>query len=190
VDVTDPDAVARAAALVHQRFGRVDLLVNAAGVMLPNPLAAGRRDEWSRMVDTNLTGVLHLIDAFREDLVGAAAAGRTADLVNVSSIGAHVAFPAYAVYGATKAAVTQLSAALRTEFGPLDVRVTNIEPGLTETELGQQIDNPELSEQLSGMLRAIPPLTAEDVADLIAWTTSRRPGVNLRQAVVLPTRQA
>ncbi|PYC87889.1 short-chain dehydrogenase [Streptomyces tateyamensis] len=190
VDVTDAAALTRAADQVRDWAGPVDLLVNAAGVMLPNPLAAGRADEWAKMVDTNLTGLLRVIDAFRADLVAAAAAGRTADLVNVSSIGAHVPFPSYAVYGATKAAVTQLSAGLRTEFGPLDVRVTNVEPGLTETELGRQIDNPELAEQLAGMFRLIPPLAAEDVADLIAWTASRRRGVNLRQAVLLPTRQA
>ncbi|MGF1431184.1 SDR family oxidoreductase [Kitasatospora sp. LaBMicrA B282] len=190
VDVTDQGAVDAAAAAVHAAFGRVDLVVNAAGVMLPNPVADGRLDEWQRMVDTNLTGALRVVAAFRADLVAAAAAGRTADLVNVSSIGAHLTFPGYAVYSATKAALTHLSAALRTEFGPLDVRVTNIEPGLTETELGSHVDNPELAAQLDGMFRVIPPLTAEDVADLIAWTTSRRPGVNLRQAVVLPTRQA
>jgi NADP-dependent 3-hydroxy acid dehydrogenase YdfG len=194
VDVTDQQSVDRAAATVHQHWGQVDLVVNAAGVMLPNPVAtegsSAPLGEWSRMIDTNLTGVLRVIHAFRADLVAAAAAGRTADLVNVSSIGAHVAFPGYAVYGATKAALTQLSAVLRTEFGPLDVRVTNVEPGLTDTELADGVANPELADQLAGMFKAIPSLTAEDIADLIAWTTSRRAAVNLRQAVVLPTRQA
>ncbi|GAA1970606.1 SDR family oxidoreductase [Kitasatospora viridis] len=190
VDVTDQAAVERAAEAVHQAWGRVDLVVNAAGVMLPNPVAAGRLDEWTRMVDTNLTGALRVIDAFRADLVAAGAEGRAADLVNVSSIGSHVTFPGYAVYSATKAALTHLSAVLRTELGPLDVRVTNVEPGLTDTELGSHIDNAELSAQLDGMFQVIPPLTSEDVADLIAWTVSRRAGVNLRQAIVLPTRQA
>ncbi|WP_190175557.1 SDR family oxidoreductase, partial [Streptomyces nitrosporeus] len=88
-------------------------------------------------------------------------------------------FPDYAVYAATKAGLTQLSAALRTELGPRDVRVTNVEPGLTETELGGHIDNPELAEQLGGMFAAIPALTAEDVADLIGYTVSRRREVNL-----------
>ncbi|MFE9426608.1 SDR family oxidoreductase [Kitasatospora sp. NPDC006697] len=190
VDITDQEAVDRAAEAVHRAFGRVDLVVNAAGVMLPNPLADGRLDEWTTMVDTNLTGALRVVRAFRDDLVAAAAEGAAADLVNVSSIGAHVPFPNYAVYGATKAALTQLSTALRTELGPLDVRVTNVEPGLTDTELGGHIDNAELSAQLDGMFAVIPPLAAGDIADLIAWTVSRRPGVNLCQAIVLPTRQA
>ncbi|MEU3494454.1 SDR family oxidoreductase [Kitasatospora cineracea] len=191
-DVTDQAAVDAAAELVHETFGRVDLLVNSAGVMLPNPVDDGRIDEWSRMIDTNLTGVLRMIRAFGPDLVAAAAAGGTADLVDVSSIAADVVFPNYAVYGATKAALTQLSAALRSEYGPRDVRVTNIEPGLTDTELGNHIDNPALGPdgQLGAMFDAIGPLAAADVADLVAYATSRPRHVNLRQLVVLPTRQA
>jgi NADP-dependent 3-hydroxy acid dehydrogenase YdfG len=190
VDVTDTESVAAAAARVHEAYGPADLVVNAAGVMLANPVDAGRTDEWLRMLDTNVAGVLRVIDAFRDDLLAAAAAGRRADLVNVSSIGAHAVFPGYAVYGATKAAVTHLSAVLRAEFGPRDVRVTNIEPGLTGTELGSHIDNPELAAQLGGMFQVIDPaLAADDIADLIAYVTSRPAHVNLRQVVVLPTRQ-
>ncbi|GAA2276466.1 SDR family NAD(P)-dependent oxidoreductase [Nonomuraea roseoviolacea subsp. roseoviolacea] len=189
-DVTDSGSVAAAAARVHEVYGPVDLVVNSAGVMLPNPIADGREDEWARMIDTNLSGALRVIRAFVPDLVAAAADGRSADLVNVSSIGAHVSFPNYAVYGATKAALTHLSATLRTELGGQDVRVTNIEPGLTSTELADHIDNAELSGQLDGMVSAIGPLAADDVADLIAYTTSRPRHVNLRQVVVLPTRQA
>ncbi|GAA2138745.1 SDR family oxidoreductase [Kitasatospora kazusensis] len=190
VDVTDRAAVDAAAERVHAAYGPADLVVANAGVMLPNPLTAGREDEWSRMVDTNLTGALRTVRAFTPDLLAAAAAGRSADLVTVSSIAAHVVFPDYAVYGATKAALTHLAASLRTELGPRDVRVTNIEPGLTDTELAAHIDNPELAEQLGGMFAAIPALTSEDVADLIGYTVSRRRELNLRQVVALPTRQA
>lgn len=192
VDVTDQASVDAAAARVRAELGRVDLVVNAAGVMLPNPVDDGRLDEWTRMIDTNVTGVLRVIRAFSADLVSAAAEGATADLVNVSSIGAHVVFPNYAVYGATKAAVTFLSAALRTEYGPRDVRVTNVEPGLTDTELGRHTDNAELGldGQLGEMFEAIGSLAPEDVADLVAYTVSRPRHVNLRQIVVLPTRQA
>jgi NADP-dependent 3-hydroxy acid dehydrogenase YdfG len=86
-DVTDDDAVTSAADAVHRRFGPVDLVVNAAGVMLPNPVEAGRDDEWLTMLNTNLGGVLRVIRAFTADLL-AAAQGGTADLVNISSIGA------------------------------------------------------------------------------------------------------
>ncbi|SED15228.1 NADP-dependent 3-hydroxy acid dehydrogenase YdfG [Streptomyces sp. 2231.1] len=189
-DVTDDASVEAARELVHETFGAVDLVVNNAGVMLPNPVGAGRLDEWQRMLDTNVTGVLRIIRAFTADLVAAAAEGRTADLVNVSSIGAHVPFPDYAVYGATKAAVTYLSQSLRTEFGPRDVRVTNIEPGLTDTELKTHVDSAELAGQLDGMFDAIGGLAAAEVADVVAYVTSRPRHVNLRQIVVLPTRQA
>jgi NADP-dependent 3-hydroxy acid dehydrogenase YdfG len=191
VDVTDEASVLAAADRVRDAFGPADLVVNAAGVMLPNPIDAGRSDEWARMVDTNLTGALRVIGAFRDDLLAAGAAGRPADLVNVSSIGAHLVFPGYAVYSATKAALTHLSASLRAEFGPRGVRVTNVEPGLTDTELGGHIDNPELSAQLDGMFEAFPAsLASDDIADLIAYVTSRPAHVNLRQVIVLPTGQA
>ncbi|MDI1462558.1 SDR family oxidoreductase [Catellatospora sp. KI3] len=189
-DVTDGAAVAAAADAVRRAYGRVDLVVNAAGVMLPNPVDHGREDEWLRMLDTNVSGVLRVVRAFSADLLAAAAAGQPADLVNISSIGAHVAFPNYAVYGATKAALTHLSTGLRTEFGPRDVRVTNIEPGLTDTELGGHIDNAELSAQLSSMLEVLGGLSATEVADVVAYAVSRPRHVNLRQIVVLPTRQA
>ncbi|MFF4018091.1 SDR family oxidoreductase [Streptomyces sp. NPDC001843] len=189
-DVTDDASVRAAKERIQKAYGPVDLVVNNAGVMLPNPVDDGRIDEWQRMLDTNVTGVLRMIRAFTADLVGAAAEGRTADLVNISSIGAHIPFPTYAVYGATKAAVTYLSQSLRTEFGPRDVRVTNIEPGLTQTELATHVDSAELSGQLDGMLEAMGALTSEEVADVIAYATSRPRHVNLRQIMVLPTRQA
>jgi NADP-dependent 3-hydroxy acid dehydrogenase YdfG len=178
-----------AAAGIHAEYGTVDLVVNCAGVMLPHPVDAGRSDEWQRMLDTNVAGVLRMIGAFTGDLVSAAADGRTADIVNISSIAAHVSFPNYAVYGATKAAVTYLSEALRGEFGPRDVRVTNIEPGFVESELRTHISDADLSRQVEGMLDEVGALSAEELADLVAYATSRPRRVNLRQIVALPTRQ-
>ncbi|MDQ0601202.1 NADP-dependent 3-hydroxy acid dehydrogenase YdfG [Streptomyces canus] len=189
-DVTDDGSVDAAVERIHAAYGAVDLVVNSAGVMLPNPVDDGRVDEWQRMIDTNVTGVLRMIRAFTADLVGTAAEGRTADLVNISSIGAHITFPNYAVYGATKAALTYLSQSLRSEFGPRDVRVTNVEPGLTQTELASHIDSDGLREQLGGMVDAVGTLSAEEVADVVAYVASRPRHVNLRQIMVLPTRQA
>lgn len=189
-DVTDDASVAEAAARIRAAYGNVDLVVNNAGVMLANPVDDGRLDEWQRMLDTNVVGVLRVIRAFTGDLVDAAAEGRAADLVNVSSIAAHTAFPNYGVYGATKAAVTYLSQALRNEFGPRDVRVTNVEPGLTDTELATHLDNAELAGQLEGMFDTIGGLSSAEIADVVAYATSRPRHVNLRQIVVLPTRQA
>ncbi|MFF1560209.1 SDR family oxidoreductase [Streptomyces sp. NPDC058279] len=189
-DITEQRAVDAAVERVHSGFGPVDLVVNAAGVMMPNPIRDGRTDQWQRMLDTNVGGALRVIGAFTPDLVARAAEGGAADLVNISSIAAHLHFPDYAVYGATKAALTHLSQSLRTELGPRRVRVTNIEPGLTDTELPQGIDNAALASQLSGMFDAIGPLAAEEVADLVAYAASRARHVNLRQLVIQPTTQA
>jgi NADP-dependent 3-hydroxy acid dehydrogenase YdfG len=173
---------------VHRAFGRVDLVVNNAGVMLANPLTEGRDDEWHRMIDTNVKGLLNVTRAFTADLVEAGADG-TADLVNISSIGAHLTFPNYAVYTATKAAVTHLSANLRTELGPLGVRVTNVEPGLVASELGDHMDNPEVDAHLAAWREEVPPLNPADIGDVVGFATSRPKQVNLRQLVVLPTLQ-
>ncbi|MFI8231907.1 SDR family oxidoreductase [Streptomyces sp. NPDC085900] len=189
-DVTDDGSVDAAVERIHAEYGAVDLVVNAAGVMLPNPVDDGRIDEWQRMIDTNVTGVLRMIRAFTGDLLAAAAAGRAADLVNISSVGAHLTFPTYAVYGATKAALTHLSQTLRTEFGPRDVRVTNIEPGLTRTELASHIEKDTLREFVEGMADTMGSLSSEEVADVVAYVSSRPRHVNLRQIMVLPTRQA
>jgi NAD(P)-dependent dehydrogenase (short-subunit alcohol dehydrogenase family) len=110
------ESVTAASARVTDAYGGADLVVNAAGVMLPNPIADGRADEWARMIDTNLTGALRVTGAFLPHLRAAAAVGGQADLVNISLIGAHVTFPRYAAYSATKAALTHLSASLRTEL--------------------------------------------------------------------------
>ncbi len=180
--------LAEAVETVHTAFGRVDLVVNNAGVMLANPITEGRDDEWDRMIDTNLKGLLNVTRAFTADLVEAGATG-TADLVNISSIGAHLTFPNYAVYTATKAAVTHLSANLRTELGPQGVRVTNVEPGLVHSELADHIDNPDVSAHLAQWREEMPPLNPADIGDVVGFATSRPKHVNLRQLVVLPTVQ-
>ncbi|MCE7000376.1 SDR family oxidoreductase [Saccharothrix sp. S26] len=177
-----------AAEAIHAAFGRVDLVVNNAGVMLANPITEGRDDEWHRMIDTNLKGLLNVTKAFTADLVEAGATG-TADLVNISSIGAHLTFPNYAVYTATKAAVTHLSANLRTELGPQGVRVTNVEPGLVHSELADHIDNADVSADLTRWREEVPPLNPADIGDVVGFATSRPKNVNLRQLVVLPTVQ-
>src|SRR4051812_49636685 len=103
--------------------------------MLPSPLEELRADEWRRMIDVNLVGVLETVRAFLPALLAAAERRGFADLMLVSSLGARVMFPGYAVYGAGKAAVSYLARAWREELAPRGVRVTAIEPGLTRSEL-------------------------------------------------------
>jgi NADP-dependent 3-hydroxy acid dehydrogenase YdfG len=189
-DVTDAGRLAAVANEVAAQFGTVDLLVNTAGVMLPGPIGDQPVAEWQRMIDTNLVGPLNAIRTFVPALTHAASKSGRADLVNVSSIAAKTVFPTYAVYGATKAALTQLSAGLRAELAPQDVRVTDLQPGLTDTELATHITDQDAREGLQAMLEVIPALHADDIADLICFVVSRPPRVNLPTLDMVPTRQA
>ena len=188
VDVTSASSVADGGAAVRGAFGRVDLVVNNAGVMLAAPMTDVRTDHWARMIDLNVTGALRVIGEFTPDLVAAAADGGTADLVDISSVAAHGLFPNYAVYCATKAAITHLSANLRTEFGPKDVRVTNIEPGLVRSELISHLDEDQAA-GLAPWIDQAGTLSAEELADVVVYAASRARHVNLRQIIVQPTRQ-
>ncbi|MFC4905823.1 SDR family oxidoreductase [Actinomadura gamaensis] len=190
VDVTDPDAVDAAVSRIKDELGRVDLVVNNAGVMLPSPIEEGRQDEWQQMIDLNITGLLRITRAFLPDLVASAEDGKTADLVNISSIGAHSVFPGYNVYSATKAFVTHLTQNIRAEVGPKNVRVTNIEPGLTETELQGNVTHEGMRDALPAWFESVGEyLVADDIADVIEYVTTRPRRLNLREIVVLPTRQ-
>jgi NADP-dependent 3-hydroxy acid dehydrogenase YdfG len=184
-DVTSDSSVDAAVAAVHDAFGRVDLVVNDAGVMIPSEVAAASFDVWQKMLDTNVTGLLRVTKAFIADLT----AEGHADLVNISSIAAHRTFPAYAVYGTTKAAVTYLSESLRAELAPKGVRVTNIEPGLVRSELRDNITGEDKA-MLDKMHNDVGILAAEELADVVAYATSRPAHMNLRQIIALPTKQA
>jgi NADP-dependent 3-hydroxy acid dehydrogenase YdfG len=137
------------------------------------------------MLDANVAGLLNTAGEFTPDLL---AAEGPADLVIVSSIGAHQLFPGYGVYAATKAAATQLARNLRLELGPRGVRVSAVEPGLTRSELAGHVEGAARTE-LDGMFEQIEPLDASDVAEVIALQTSLRARVNLGQIEIVPTAQ-
>jgi NADP-dependent 3-hydroxy acid dehydrogenase YdfG len=188
-DVSDRDAVERAAGAIRDRLGRVDLVVANAGVMLAAPFEAADTAEWDRMLDTNVRGLLATGRAFAGDLLAAAADGGPADLVHVGSIGGHEVFPNYGVYGATKAAVAHLTRNLRAELGPRGVRVKNVEPGLVGTELGDHMSYPGIRESLATWRDDIGALPPEDIADAIAFAVAAPPRVNVAELIVLPTAQ-
>jgi NADP-dependent 3-hydroxy acid dehydrogenase YdfG len=188
-DVTDPESLARAAATIRAELGRPDLVVANAGVMLGAPFATAEPIEWSSMVDTNVTGLLNTGKAFVDDLLAAAADGRPADLVHVGSIASHEVFPGYAVYSATKAGVAALTRGLRLELGPRGVRVRAIEPGVTESELGDTMLDTEGRATLEEIRRQIGPIPASDIAEAIAWSAAAPARVNVAQLIVVPTAQ-
>jgi NADP-dependent 3-hydroxy acid dehydrogenase YdfG len=127
---------------------------------------------------------VHTVQAFAPSLLGAT----PGDLVVVSSIGAHVVFPGYAEYAATKAAASAYAAVVRAEWAPRGVRVTTLEPGLTTSELREHVEGPHQAE-LDSMFDAISALSAEEVADAIAYAVSRPAHVNLARMELVPTTQ-
>ncbi|MDH6521075.1 NADP-dependent 3-hydroxy acid dehydrogenase YdfG [Streptomyces sp. SAI-208] len=189
VDLTDAEAVAGAAATVTGTLGTVDLVVANAGVMLGAPFERAGTDEWDRMIDVNLRALLHTARAFTDGLLATASGGGRADLVHVGSVGGHLLFPDWSVYCATKAAVAHLTRNLRAELGPRGVRVKNIEPGVTATELGADMRDAGTRESLSRMRAGLTPLTATDIAEAIAFAAAAPPNVNVAEMVVVPVRQ-
>lgn len=189
LDVTDKAAVDEVAREVIEKFGRVDIVVNNAGVMLPNPIEALKTDQWQKQIDLNISGLMHVIGAFTPALVKAGGESGPADLVNTSSIAAKNIFPNFAVYCGTKAFVTHLSINLRTELGAKGVRVCAIEPGIVGTELQSHVDFQDAQEWLEGSKSQIDWLEPEDVAETIAFAVSAPKRMNLQQITIMPTRQ-
>jgi NADP-dependent 3-hydroxy acid dehydrogenase YdfG len=188
-DVREQDSVRAAADAVRTELGRPDLVVANAGVMLPAGFDTADTGEWDQMIATNVNGLLYTSRAFTDDLLAAAGEGRRADLVHISSVGAHLVFPGYGVYGATKAAVSHLSRILRAEFGARGVRVHNIEPGLVTTELGDTMLDREQFDTLAEWREQNDSLPATDIADVVAFGVALPRRVNIADLVVLPTVQ-
>jgi NADP-dependent 3-hydroxy acid dehydrogenase YdfG len=186
-DVTDPAGLDEAAARITDAFGAPDLVVANAGIMLVSPFEEGRRDEWEQMLALNVLGVLDTVRVFLPGLLAAADAGRKADLVIVSSIGARMFSPGFGVYSATKAAVSALAASLRAEFAGRGLRVTNVEPGVTESELGERIQHEQWRTILQEAKAHMDTLAAADVADAIADAVARPVGVHIRELLIHPT---
>jgi len=185
-DVRDLDALREAATQIRERFGRVDCLVNNAGVMLNSPFRAGLVDEWRTMVETNLLGVLYATHAFVDDLCDGGG-----DVVNISSVAGRKARPASNVYASTKHAVTGWSDALRQELLEFDVRVICVEPGAAATELTDHISHEQTREETAALYTGgLEILTPEDVASLIAYAVSAPQRVSINEVLVRPLRQA
>lgn len=187
-DVTSGQSVAEAAALVQDRLGDVDLLVNNAGVMEVIPFADGPVEAWRRTVDVNLTGVINVTHAFLPALRRSAAT-RTTDLINVSSLAGERINPGMAVYGASKAAVSHLTRTLRAELSGDGIRVTDLEPGMIDgTELADSFP-PDLQSMVNDLRSTLPAVPPTEVADLIAYVTSRPREVNLPHVIIQPSRE-
>ncbi|MEU6312516.1 SDR family oxidoreductase [Streptomyces sp. NPDC047014] len=183
LDVTDADDVRTFVAAAAERYGRLDVLVNNAGVMPLSPLAALELAEWDRMIDVNVRGVLHGIAAGLP-VMRAQGGGH---FVNIASVGAYEVSPTAAVYCATKFAVRAISEGLRQESDGR-VRVTLVSPGVTESELADGIADPAAREAMRAY-RAVA-LPASAIADAIAYAVSQPPEVDVNEIVVRPVASA
>lgn len=183
LDVTDAAGVKAFVTAAHERYGRLDVVVNNAGVMPLSPLEALKTDEWDRMIDVNVRGVLHGIAAALP-VMRAQGGGH---FVNVASVGAYEISPTAAVYCATKFAVRAISEGLRQESEG-DIRVTLVSPGVTETELADSISDPVARETMKAY-RAVA-LPASAIADAIAYALSQPAEVDVNEIVVRPAASA
>jgi NADP-dependent 3-hydroxy acid dehydrogenase YdfG len=181
-DVTDRDALLRAADQVEQQLGGADVLVNNAGVMLLGPFGSTQRQEARRMVEVNLLGAMTATEVFLDQLRDGAG-----DLVNVSSVAGRTARAGNAAYAATKWGMNGWSEALRQELQP-DIRVTVIEPGAVATELTNHITDPA-AKQGAEHLYAQLAITPEDVAEVIAFAVTRPRRMTLNEILLRPTAQ-
>jgi NADP-dependent 3-hydroxy acid dehydrogenase YdfG len=182
MDVTQRGDVEAFVAHAVELHGRIDVLVNNAGVMPLSRLDALRVDEWERTLDVNVKGVLYGIAACLPRMT----AQGGGHIVNVASIGAYRSFPGAAVYCASKFAVWALSDALRQEHLDGDLRVTTISPGTTESELADHITDPAAADAMK-QFRAIT-IDAGAVARAIAYALEQPAEVSVSEVVVRPTR--
>jgi NADP-dependent 3-hydroxy acid dehydrogenase YdfG len=186
---TDVSDESQAKALIEDaanELGRLDVLVNNAGVMLLGPIEGADTSEWRRMIDVNLLGLLYCTHAalpiMREQGSG--------HIVNVSSVAGRVARAGTGVYNATKWGVGAFSEALRQEALYANVRVTLIEPGMVTTELASHNTNPVVVQAIEQMRDEIEPLAAEDIAASIHYAVTAPDHVSINEVLVRPTKQA
>ncbi|HEX7941714.1 MAG TPA: SDR family oxidoreductase [Gemmatimonadaceae bacterium] len=183
-DVTDPGQVQRLVDAAVETFGRVDVMLNNAGLMPHSPLERRKIDDWNRTIDVNIKGVLYGIAAalpyMQRQMSG--------HIINVSSVAGHKVRPGGAVYSATKFAVRVLSEGLRQEVKPYNIRTTVISPGAVATELPESITEPDVAKGIHEFYEeyAIP---ADSFARAVAFAMSQPEDVDINEILFRPTRQ-
>ena len=189
-DVTDQAQATSAVERTVAELGRLDTLVNNAGVMLLGPAVGAPLSEWQRMVDLNITGLLYCAHAALDHLLAAAedSPRGVADMVNISSVAGRVARSGSAVYNATKHGVGAFSEALRQEVTRRHVRVSLVEPGGTATELAGH-NRPEVLEGLRARFANVDRLQAPDIADAVTYIVTRPRHVAVNEILIRPTEQ-
>jgi len=180
LDVTDADDVQGFVLAAHRKHGRVDVLINNAGVMPLSRLDALKLKEWDRMIDVNVRGVLYGIAAVLPLMQGQ----RSGQIINIASIGAYAVSPTAAVYCATKFAVAAISEGLRQEVGG-DIRVTVVSPGVTESELADSISDEGGRAEMKEFRKVA--IGADAIARSISFAMAQPADVDVSEIIVRPT---
>jgi NADP-dependent 3-hydroxy acid dehydrogenase YdfG len=190
-DVTSQDQAKGAVERTVSELGRLDTLVNNAGVMLLGPIVDAPTEEWDRMVALNLQGLLYCSHAAIPHLLGAAqdSPRGVADLINISSVAGRVARVGSGVYNLTKWGVGAFSESLRQEVTRRGVRVSLVEPGAVDTELTDHL-RPEIQQTTRKRFEGVEKLEAADIAEAIEYIVTRPRRVAVNELLIRPTDQA
>jgi 3-hydroxy acid dehydrogenase / malonic semialdehyde reductase len=186
LDVRDNGAIVKAVQSLPKVFSEIDVLINNAGGALGlSPFEQSSLKHAEQMVETNIMGVIYCTHAILPQMV----ARNRGHIVNISSIAGSYPYPGGNVYGGTKAFVTQFSLNLRADLLGKNIRVTNVEPGMAETEFSLVRFEGD-QEKADTVYKGVAPLTAEDIADSVLWCITRPAHVNVNRIELMPVQQA
>ncbi|MFD3505134.1 SDR family oxidoreductase, partial [Streptomyces sp. NPDC058678] len=187
MDVADADSVNAGVRKLVDAYGSLDFLLNNAGLMPVSNIDEFKTDEWDRMVDVNIKGVLNATAAALPHMIEQ----HSGHIFNTSSIAGRKVFgPGFTVYSATKFAVTAFSEGLRMEVGKKhNIRVTSIQPGVVATELAESTSDPAVREMLHASQAQLRPVEPSEIADAILFAIQAPEHVNLAELFILPTEQ-
>ncbi|MDQ0497218.1 SDR family oxidoreductase [Paenibacillus brasilensis] len=184
-DVTSREDMQNLAQLAMETYGRIDVLVNNAGIMPNSRLNELKVDEWDRMIDVNVKGVLYAIAA----VLPIMQTQKSGHVINVSSISGHIIVPTTAVYSATKFAVRAISEGLRQEESPeFGIRSTIISPGVVKTELLNSVTSPEVI-GMSDWIRSLS-ISPDRIAHAIAYAINEPDDTSINEMIIRPTIQS
>ena len=185
-DVTKKEELKKVAEKTKEEFGSIDGLVNNAGLMPLSYVKNLHTDEWDKMVDVNIKGVLNGVAAVLPSMMEQ----KSGNIINISSSAGRKIYPGGAVYCATKSAVRMFSEGLRQELAPnFNINVTSIEPGFVDTSLTETITDEEIKEGLLSNFQEMTPLEAEDIAEAIFYAMSQPKRANVNDVFIMPTEQ-
>lgn len=185
-DVTSADDMEALAKATIDHFGQINILINNAGLMPLSLMSKRKIDEWDRMIDVNIKGVLYGIAAVLPYMEKQ----KNGHIINISSVAGHIVWPGSAVYSGTKYAVRAISDGLRQEINPADnIRVTIVSPGTVATELTDTITDEDVLLNLKKSSGKMEPLQAEDIAGAIAYAVEQPSHVDVNEILIRPRQQ-